>query len=164
MSVPSSKSWLTEMISLPKLAALALAVAVGPLCAPPAALAAESAEGANLSYNMMGPSSCARWPRAAAIGSTAKVVPLNWALGFLSGSAKASNIARLEFIDPEAVSGWLDSYCRDHPTDSLPRAALAFEAELEARLNPPPPPPIMLPPPPPPAPKAAPRPRSRRAN
>lgn len=151
------------------LAVAALAAAAAPLYAPGAGRAAEPAEGANLSYNMMGPSSCARWPRAAAIGSTAKVVPLNWALGFLSGSAKASNIARLEFIDPETVSSWLDAYCRDHPTDSLPRAALAYEAELEARLNPPPPPPIVLsPPPPPPAVKTAPPPRTparpRRAN
>lgn len=146
------------MIRLRSLAIAALAVALAPLCG---AHAAEPTPEADLNYNLMGPSTCARWPRTAAIGSTAKVVPLNWALGFLSGSAKASNIGRLAYIDPEAVSGWLDTYCQAHPTDSIPRAALAFEEELEARLNPPPPPPIILstPPPPPPATKAAPVPR-----
>jgi hypothetical protein len=96
MSVPSLKSWPTEMIRLRIVALAALACAIVPVCVH----AAESNPEADLNYNLMGPSTCARWPKTAAITSAAKATPLNWALGFLSGSAKASNMARLEFIDP----------------------------------------------------------------
>jgi hypothetical protein len=144
--------------------AAAAAVALAPLCAA----AAEPVSDAELNYNIMGPSDCARWPRSGALSSAAKAVPLNWALGFLSGSAAATDKARLAYIDPEAVAGWLDSYCRDHPTAPLPRAARAYEQELDARLNPPPPPPIVLSDPPakaaPAAPPARPRTPARRSS
>jgi hypothetical protein len=139
----------------PWLAAIA-AISFTPL----AVVAAEPADEAELKFNIMGSASCARWPTSGAITAGAKAVPLNWVLGFLSGTAAETNMARLEFIEPDAVAGWLDSYCRDYPDAPLPRAARAYELALEERLNPPPPPPIVLSDPKPkPAPKAPARPR-----
>ena len=143
--------------SRPCLAAVA-AIAFTPV----ASLAAEPAPDADLKFNMMGSASCARWPATGAISSGAKAVPLNWVLGFLSGTAAETNMARLAFIEPDAVAGWLDSYCRENPDAPLPRAARAYEQALEERLNPPPPPPIVLSDPEPkPTPKAPARSRPR---
>jgi hypothetical protein len=109
----------------------------------------------------MGPATCAAWPKSGRISSAAKAVPLNWALGFLSGWAAQANPKLLDMVEPEGVSAWLDTYCQAHPNDTLPTAVLAFEGELEAKLPPPPPPqPVMQPftlsPPKPPPPKPAP--------
>jgi hypothetical protein len=112
-------------------------------------------------FNIMGPSDCARWPRRASIDSAAKAVPLNWALGFLGGAAEKSDERLFPLIQPEIVSAWMDSYCQDHPTETLPMAARVLAKELSGRLPPlQPPAPMFVPPtavtpPKPPAPKAA---------
>jgi hypothetical protein len=111
------------------------------------ARAAEPA--ADAKFNIMGPSSCAGWPKSGNISSPAKAVPLNWALGFLSGAAAGSNLALLDLTDPEMVDCWLTTYCKDHPTDNLPLAVKTLQHELEAKVPPPagpPPPPMFVPP------------------
>jgi hypothetical protein len=122
-------------------------------------------------FNIMGPATCADWPKSGAISSAAKAVPLNWTLGFLSGWAALGNLKLLGVIDAEEVSKWMGDYCLAHPTVSLPLAARELERELEAKLPPPPPPPeppqpIVMPPPPqgqkPAAPAAKPKPRPAR--
>jgi hypothetical protein len=125
-------------------------------------------------FNIMGPSSCAGWPKSGPITSAARAVPLNWVLGFLSGWAAHSNIALLDLVDPEQAAVWLTSYCQAHPTDTLPVAAGALQNDLEAKLPPPAPvgppePPMFVPPAPdagkvvPPKPPAKKAPRKRGA-
>lgn len=111
-------------------------------------------------FDIMGPSDCARWPARARMDSAAKAVPLNWALGFLSGVAEQADAKLFDLIQADKVSAWLDTYCQANPDASLPGAVRALEKELEAQLPPPPPPMFFTPPtapaPPPPAAKAAP--------
>lgn len=129
-----------------KLTSLVAAAAIATAATP--AMSAETAAPADPGpkYNIMGPSTCDRWPTTGAITSASKAVPLNWALGFLSGWAADTNLKLLEVIDPEAVSSWLDSHCKEHPTDTLPIAVRELEGELEAKLPKPPEPPLFGPP------------------
>jgi len=54
----------------------------------------------------------------------------NWALGFLSGAAIYSNdLNPLHGVDADAVSFWLDNYCRARPTDRFVDALKAFIRE-----------------------------------
>jgi len=136
-----------------------MAAALVPAAAVAAADQSED-EAAGRAFNIMGPSSCARWPKTGAISSAGKAVPLNWALGYLSGSAVGGRLALLDLIEPDEVATWLDAYCADNPDASLPNAVRALGLELEARLPPlaPPPPPTFVERPPAkakPAPKAA---------
>jgi hypothetical protein len=117
-------------------AALALAVAAG------AATPVRAAEAqAGQTFKIMGPARCAAWPKSGDIASASKAVPLNWALGFLSGWAAQSNLALLDVIDPAEVSEWLTSYCQAHPSETLPMAVRELERDLEAKLPGPPEPP-----------------------
>jgi hypothetical protein len=51
----------------------------------------------------------------------------NWALGFLSGAALYSgDLNPLRGVDADAVSYWLDNYCRARPTDRFIDAVKAF--------------------------------------
>ena len=133
------------------------------LCAAPLAQAADAA--ASPQFNIRGPASCSNWPKNGDISSAAKAVPLNWALGFLSGWAAQGRLELLDVIDPQAVNDWLTTYCKDHPTAPLPLAVRELERDLEAKLPPPAPaqdqapmfvpPTVTTPPPATPAPKPA---------
>ena len=142
------------------IAAMAVALVFG------AAPLAQAGEAASPHFNVMGPASCANWPKNGDISSAAKAVPLNWALGFLSGWAAQGRLELLDVIDPQAVNDWLTTYCKDHPTAPLPLAVRELERDLEAKLPPPPapaqdqapmfvPPTVTTPPPATPAPKPA---------
>jgi len=123
-----------------------LALAGGPAVAADSATA--PAPPSTPAFSVMGPSSCAKWPKAAKVTSSAKAAPLNWVLGFISGRAAENNLALLEMMDPEAVGAWMDSYCQANPTDNLPNAAVELERQLTAKLpsrQPPPAPPPSLP-------------------
>jgi hypothetical protein len=48
---------------------------------------------------------------------------VQWVLRFLSG------VGAPEGMDSEAVTGWLDNYCRAHPLKNLSYAASAFVLE-----------------------------------
>jgi hypothetical protein len=111
------------------------ALALGPLAATPV-LAADAA--ASPQFNIMGPSRCSAWPKSNDITSASKAVPLNWALGFLSGWAAQANLALLDVVDPQEVNTWLTTYCQANPTTPLPLAVRELERDLEAKLPPPP--------------------------
>jgi hypothetical protein len=113
-----------------------VAFATTPALAAPTPAAVTAPPGP--SFNFMGPSDCARWPKTGDITSATKAVPLNWALGFLSGWAAQANVALLDLVEPEGVSTWLDTYCKANPSDMLPTAVRQLERELEAKLPPPP--------------------------
>jgi hypothetical protein len=52
-----------------------------------------------------------------------------WALGFLSGIGFAQQgVDPLRDLAPQAVSEWLDKYCRSNPKDTIAHAAAAFSA------------------------------------
>jgi hypothetical protein len=51
----------------------------------------------------------------------------NWALGFISGVATYSDhLDPLKGLDADAVSYWLDNYCRAHPTEKFAKAVSVF--------------------------------------
>jgi hypothetical protein len=112
------------------------------------AAGAQAADRADPVFNIMGPSDCSRWPKRGSIDSAAKAVPLNWVLGFVSGEAERSDQRLFDLLQPEKVGAFLDAYCQEHPTDTLPAAGRALTAALEAELPPlpPPPPPMFIPP------------------
>jgi hypothetical protein len=119
--------------------ALALAAALALTAARPA-LAAEAGAPATpqadpgAMFQIMGPATCAQWPKSGAISSAGKAVPLNWTLGFLSGWASLGKLGLLDLIDAEQVDEWMTRYCGEHPTATLPLAARQLERELEAKL------------------------------
>jgi hypothetical protein len=53
-----------------------------------------------------------------------------WALGFLSGVGFAGphGVDPLRDLPPQAVSEWVDRYCRSHPNDTIAHAVEAFSA------------------------------------
>lgn len=110
------------------------------------ALAAEEGATPNAPQNapkfeIMGPATCADWPKSGSISSAGKAVPLNWTLGFLSGWAALGKLSLLDLIDAEQVDAWMTDYCGKTPTATIPLAARELERELEAKLPAPPPPP-----------------------
>jgi hypothetical protein len=102
-----------------------------------AAAPAMAAEG-EPKFEIMGPSTCAQWPKSGAISSAGKAVPLNWTLGFLSGWAALGKLQLLDLIDAEEVDTWMTDYCGTNPTATLPLAARELERVLEAKLPAPP--------------------------
>lgn len=103
------------------------------------ALAAESPSGPK--FIMMGPSTCASYPKTGSTSSASKAVPLNWMLGYVSGWASVSDVRMLDLIDPDAVDAWVTAYCKDNPTHTLPTVARELERDLESKLPPRPAPP-----------------------
>ncbi len=113
--------------STPVLAALALLGAVPAFAATPV-LAADGAPTVEPKFNIMGPATCADWPKSGSISSAGKAVPLNWTLGFLSGWAALGKLQLLDVIDPEAVDKWMGDYCAANPTVTIPLAARELAA------------------------------------
>lgn len=100
-----------------RLAALAVALA---LVAPTAQ--AETVLGAGAR------ASCGRWLEETNIQD----LRLAWVMGWLSRSTKERGDI-LADTDASALRGWLDTYCRANPLESLFAASLTLEAELSAR-------------------------------
>jgi len=52
-----------------------------------------------------------------------------WALGFLSGIGFGQQgVEPLRGLPPQAVSDWLDKYCRSNPKDTIAHAAETFSS------------------------------------
>ena len=57
-----------------------------------------------------------------------------WALGFLSGSNwSRKDPDRLVGLDADAITSWLDNYCRRNPLETFPSAVIALAKELAQR-------------------------------
>lgn len=56
-----------------------------------------------------------------------------WVLGYLSRAAHAYPGDLLAPLDSDAVTAWLDNYCRAHPLEDLAAAASTLEGELAHR-------------------------------
>jgi len=117
---------LSSVLAVQPVSSQAAPAQPGESSAPPAASGPK--------FNIMGPSNCSGWPKSGSISSASKAVPLNWALGFVSGQAVKSNLGLLDAVEPEAMDKWLTDYCRDHPNDTLPAAVGALQSELEAKV------------------------------
>jgi hypothetical protein len=75
----------------------------------------------------MGLQSCGTWTayrrNNQALGSE------QWLLGFLSGvgyKGEATGNDPMKGLDANAVWGWMDNWCRDHPLSDLADSAAAF--------------------------------------
>lgn len=69
--------------------------------------------------------SCGSW--LAARASNDYFTMGNWSLGFLSGvGIYSTDLNPLQGVDSDAVSYWLDNYCRARPTDYFVDALRAF--------------------------------------
>jgi hypothetical protein len=76
-----------------------------------------------------GTSSCGSWTASRRHPNSAAAIMYEaWVLGFLSGvgSVAAARVDPLEGLDYNAVDGWVDNYCRDHPLDRIEGAAVQF--------------------------------------
>lgn len=64
----------------------------------------------------------------------------SWAFGFVSG-ANVSNKADkessdfLESVDMNAISAWLDEYCRTHPQEGFVGGVIALTSEMKQRAQ-----------------------------
>ena len=82
---------------------------------------------------VLGPiTTCGAWTEARA----SKVIPVivqlrNFASGFVSGANFHYGNDFLKGIDGDALSGWLDNYCQQHPLQSFIDSVTALTLELE---------------------------------
>lgn len=79
-----------------------------------------------------GVSSCGTWTadRSSPNGNGAALQDEQWVLGFLSAFGFANPTANpLGGLDADAVWGWFDNYCRDHPLVKISQASYAFYLE-----------------------------------
>jgi hypothetical protein len=85
-------------------------------------------DGKALAYDLIGVGtwSCVAWQQARA--ERRSDVTEQWALGFLSGLAFASKNGTdpLRGLPPQALSEWLDRYCRNHPDDTIAHGTETF--------------------------------------
>ena len=77
--------------------------------------------------------SCGSWTQARAIHQS-QLMEL-WVIGFMSGVNYARSDERSDMLkgtDVEALWSWIDNYCRSHPLETLPTAAIHLALELNA--------------------------------
>jgi hypothetical protein len=55
---------------------------------------------------------------------------LEWVLGWVSAAGYYNGQRGLRHTDHDAVSAWLDNYCREHPLNELYEAAAVLVYEL----------------------------------
>lgn len=89
---------------------------------------------------VLGPSnypSCGQWTAARTTpGDMVSAQYQMWALGFLSGLNWAQTHTRgdkLLTTDSQAVSSWIDLFCRNHPLEPLLHAVIELDKELGRR-------------------------------
>ena len=70
--------------------------------------------------------SCGKW-LAAAQNSVDRGLNTAWVLGWVSA---AGSYGHLPDTDAEAITAWIDNYCRDHPLDKIADASAALVQEL----------------------------------
>jgi hypothetical protein len=79
----------------------------------------------------VGTASCDIWAAdRRAPDPAAAITDTQWVIGFLSGIGHMhlGELEPLHGTDATHVSAWIDTYCRDHPTDTIEDAAAAFAA------------------------------------
>jgi hypothetical protein len=55
---------------------------------------------------------------------------VSWVLGFLTAAGSYNVRGDLRETDHDAVSAWLDKYCREHPLNTFKDAAASLVDEL----------------------------------
>lgn len=73
-----------------------------------------------------GAQSCAAFVQRAGPNGVPDDASLQWALGYLTGRAAASNAPHRAFSGPEGIAHNLMAYCRAHPYSQLDNAAASF--------------------------------------
>lgn len=70
-------------------------------------------------------------------GTQHQEVDIEWILGFISGvnamSPAGERMVGRSIRDIEAVTAWVQEYCRSHPLDYMPNAAGTLRVELSKR-------------------------------
>jgi hypothetical protein len=82
-----------------------------------------------------GDKSCGTWTSLA--GTSKRDVLEWWVLGFVSGASRelAARNIQLEETDADAIEGWVDKYCSDHPLDHVVKASILLVDELKDRAK-----------------------------
>lgn len=113
---------------------LAVILAAGLMLTSNGAIAA----GEDVTVLGAGHSTCGNWTkeRGAAYKINAAVLAMQtWVMGYLRGvfDGRKDRPDPLRLTDADAISGWIDNYCREHPLDSIYYAAGNLAAELLKR-------------------------------
>jgi hypothetical protein len=74
-----------------------------------------------------GASSCGKWLAA---DQEDHYFYLQWVLGYVSAAGHYDVKGNLRDTDAEAMSAWIDSYCRQHPLELIATAADVLVREL----------------------------------
>jgi hypothetical protein len=77
-----------------------------------------------------GVETCGGWTRSNPGMKTQRIA---WVLGFLSGVNFVVEPDILKGPDAAAIEGWMDNYCRQHPLDTMVKAASDLSVELVKR-------------------------------
>lgn len=75
----------------------------------------------------VGADPCRTWTANRRVGSWG--MGEQWILGFVSGVSATgglTNLAPLTGTGPKGVWAWIDSYCQEHPLETLDQAGMAF--------------------------------------
>jgi hypothetical protein len=82
-------------------------------------------------FHVYGPGtlSCGTWLANRGIVN-AHLGQLDWVLGFVSAAGGYNVLGALRKTDSDAVSAWVDNYCREHPLNDLADAAGHLVVEL----------------------------------
>lgn len=82
---------------------------------------------------------CGTWVKERQTPSSTKALQLQaWLLGYLSGLAASGAYPRdvLRRSNPDGATGWIDNYCREHPLEGLPYAALLLMIDIAKAVGP----------------------------
>lgn len=110
------------------------ATAVLALTLPGISRSAPASQSPGIMLRYMGVLSCGEWLATKGdYKSRERSMPLNWALGAVSGISMATKQDLLADVDQASVAAWLDQYCAANPLDGLPDAVRALVNELSAR-------------------------------
>ena len=87
--------------------------------------------------NSLGMPSCGAWTAARAYQSDGIAAQYEkWVFGFQSGLNWAQSATRGDVVrdtDADAILGWVDQHCREHPLDPVLRAVVNLDRELARR-------------------------------
>jgi hypothetical protein len=76
-----------------------------------------------------GTESCGKWV-ASGNDDVWHHLQLNWVLGWISAAGHYNVHGNLKETDSDAISAWVDNYCKEHPLDDISEAAAALVREL----------------------------------
>jgi hypothetical protein len=102
---------------------------------------AMSAEPAGPTYLGFGSASCASWSSGRQAKTLVAFGQMGWVLGFLSGASLMEKITdktgpdTLKDVDADAVLGWMDKYCSEHPLDRIAAAAVELQVTLRKKAR-----------------------------